>query len=159
MESIFNGSKSLFDGLWIGNSGYQFEKYPVIHLDFSCIKFEDKSSFNDNLVKLLIDAGKINEIYLESDEYDRRIIDLINNLSLYNNGKRVVILIDEYDSPLFSENMAPKLEEEIIKILHTFYKIIKALDSKIHFLFVTGVTQLVRTAMGQSTSNLTDISL
>jgi len=34
LEEIFNGNKELFKGLWIYESDYQWESYPVIRMDF-----------------------------------------------------------------------------------------------------------------------------
>jgi len=34
---VFRGSKELFEGLWIYDSGYTFEKHPLIRLDMSNI--------------------------------------------------------------------------------------------------------------------------
>ena len=37
IAEVFSGDKELFEGLWIYESGYDFEKHPVIHLDMSNI--------------------------------------------------------------------------------------------------------------------------
>jgi hypothetical protein len=44
-------------------------------------------------------------------------------------------------------------------VLHDFYVAFKHVNKLLRLVFVTGITQLARTAIGQSISNITDISL
>ena len=40
IAEVFKGSRELFKGLWLYDSGYDFESYPIIKLDMSNISTE-----------------------------------------------------------------------------------------------------------------------
>src|SRR3546814_14237546 len=48
LKELFSGNKELFKDLWIYNSDYEWQEFPVIHLDFSQIEHltadEDRKS-------------------------------------------------------------------------------------------------------------------
>jgi hypothetical protein len=158
LENLFIGRKDLFSNLWISSSNYSFEAFPVIRLDFSRISFRDDSSFISSIIMKLKSIANIHKICINSTDLKDCIDELISNLySKYN--KEVVILIDEYDAPLFAVNLDSKQKYNIYITLHDFYTSIKALDNYINFIFVTGITQIARTAIGQSASNIKDISI
>src|SRR5947208_15199895 len=56
LKELFLGNRALFKGLWIDSSDYEWEQYPVIHLDFSMIGHESaqdlKKSFSATLRKI-----------------------------------------------------------------------------------------------------------
>jgi hypothetical protein len=159
IENIFLGKKELFDNLWLARSGYQFPEHSVLRLDFSLIKSKNISNFNEKFVYFLKNTGLKYGINVNGNEYDICTIDLITKLNSLPNKNKVVILIDEYDYPLLLPKLSADIQEEITELLHDFYVTLKGLENAIHLIFVTGVTQLARTALGQSTSNLSDISL
>jgi hypothetical protein len=49
LEELFLGNRSLFKGLWIDTSDYEWKEYPVIHLDFSGIPHRSVQELEDNL--------------------------------------------------------------------------------------------------------------
>jgi hypothetical protein len=73
--------------------------------------------------------------------------------------RKVVILIDEYDAPIIDNIENSKVAKANQKILHDFYRGFKKLDKFIHFIFITGISQAGRAALGQTTNNIDDISL
>lgn len=69
----------------------------------------------------------------------------------------VVVLIDDFDSPLINSINSDKLEE-IRKVLRGFYSILKASDAYMHFCLITGVTKFSKVSIFSTMNNLTDIS-
>ena len=49
LKELFSGNKELFKGLWIYNSNYNWNKYPVIHLDLSQIPHLTSQELRKNL--------------------------------------------------------------------------------------------------------------
>jgi hypothetical protein len=73
----------------------------------------------------------------------------------------VVVLIDEYDSPIQSVITDPKRAEENRSVLHSFYNQLKALSDrgKIRFLFVTGVTKFAKASFFSVFNQCYDLTL
>ena len=104
LEEIFLGHEELFKGLWIEHSGYKWPVHPVIRIDFSKIPSSDISIFEEELNQKLFEIGQANEITLDRHPSPAgKAGSLIKDL--YRKTKqKVVILIDEYDSPIISNN-------------------------------------------------------
>ena len=47
LKAIFEGRKELFDGLYIGQTDYEFKKHPVIHIDFGSCQRDNKEGTAD----------------------------------------------------------------------------------------------------------------
>jgi hypothetical protein len=74
-------------------------------------------------------------------------------------GKRVVVLIDEYDSPMLKYIHQPDKVREIREILHDFYIQIKASDRYLRFVFITGISKFSKMGVFSAMNNLNDISM
>ena len=74
-------------------------------------------------------------------------------------GKRVVILIDEYDKPLLQAIGNKELQDEYRSILISFYGALKSKDGCIKFAFLTGVTKFGKVSVFSDMNNLEDISM
>jgi hypothetical protein len=70
----------------------------------------------------------------------------------------VVILIDEYDTPILENLNQPRLPA-IKQILRSFYKIIKANEEFIRFTFITGISKFTHVGVFSALNNLEDITL
>ena len=71
----------------------------------------------------------------------------------------LVLLVDEYDSPLarffYDERSLPGIQT----VLSAFFNVVKAKDACFRFIFLTGGTRLGNTGVFSGLNNLTDISL
>ena len=85
----------------IYNQDWQWEEYPVIHLDYCAVIAESTESLDKSLGYALERAAREYDLKLKSDTAPRMLKNLI--LKLYQKfEKKVVILIDEYDKPVFT---------------------------------------------------------
>ncbi len=69
-----------------------------------------------------------------------------------------VILIDEYDAPLthlLGRDMDP---EPFIAVLREFFGLLKHLEDRLHFVFITGISRFAHVNLFSALNNLTDIS-
>jgi hypothetical protein len=71
----------------------------------------------------------------------------------------VVILVDEYDAPILNHLDDAETAKNCAEVLADFYSSFKEADEHIRFIFITGISQLARLAIGQSPNNFMDISL
>ncbi|MBR1437102.1 MAG: AAA family ATPase, partial [Synergistaceae bacterium] len=73
-------------------------------------------------------------------------------------GKRVVILVDEYDKPLLEVMDKLEFEERNRYIFKGFFSSLKKLDKYIKFVFITGVTKFEKVSIFSDLNQLRDIS-
>jgi hypothetical protein len=178
MAELFKGNSELFKGLWIYNSGYQFPKYPVIRLSMAyalsekpgasledCIIENLKENAEDYHLSLIGVKNNYESIFQAvvkglSLKFQSEANQEPNPLSLPTIDPNVVILIDEYDAPILrrvGSNL--ELAKRNMETLYYFYRLFKRLDTYIHFTFVTGISQVGMSSLGQSALNFVDISL
>ena len=156
LNEIFEGEKELFKDLWIYKADYAWEKHPVVRIDFSRKKAENKDDLkNFILYRLKIIADKYG-VSLERDQYDEAFDELLTKLSEIN---KVVVLIDEYDKPIIDNIENKDLAVDLREILKGFYTIIKACDEHIRFVLLTGVSKFSKAGVFSGLNNLEDISM
>ena len=158
LEAYFLGKKELFEGLKMEQLEQSWTVYPVLHLDLNARNYSDKEALLAELNKHL----EIWETEYGSDYKDRapeeRFQHVIVN-AYKKTGKKVVILVDEYDKPLLQTFDNKPLLEDYRKTLKAFYGVEKTLDAYIQFAFFTGVTKFSKVSVFSDLNNLTDISL
>ena len=156
LNEIFEGEKELFEGLWIYSADYAWEKHPVVRIDFSKKKPENTDDLKGFILYQLKNiAGKYG-ISLTRDQYDEAFDELLTKLGRIN---KVVILIDEYDKPIIDNIENKKLAVDLRDILKGFYTIIKACDEHIRFVLLTGVSKCSKAGVFSGLNNLKDISM
>jgi hypothetical protein len=74
-------------------------------------------------------------------------------------GKKVVVLIDEYDKPLVNTMGDETSNDEIRTLLKSFYGVLKSADANLRFVFLTGVTKFSNVNIFSDLNHLDDISL
>ncbi|MBM7560417.1 AAA family ATPase [Marinitoga litoralis] len=154
---IFKGEKELFKDTYIYDK-WEFKEYPIIKLDMSDNVLKDLESFlkslDNNIEKIYIEYGITSDI----DDVSMKFGNLIEFLNKKYNEK-VVILIDEYESPILEHINNKKEAEKIRGYLREFYKKVKTKDEYIKFVFITGITKFTKTGVFSALNNLNDISL
>jgi hypothetical protein len=156
LEEIFLGNKELFKGLYIYDK-IEFKKYPVINLSLNKLNYTKNTK--DFELSLLEQIKRIYEKYnikLNTDNYKTSFDNLIYELSKID---KVVLLIDEYDKPIIEYIEDIERSKEMRDILKNFYETIKANDQYIHFAFLTGVSKFSKVSVFSALNNITDITI
>ena len=147
LKELFEGNKELFRGLDIYDK-YDFKPHPVIYLDFRRLDVDGTfDTFMNSFWNLIYEEVAGYEIKL-NDEYTRTPQSLLHVVidKLLQRGQQVVILIDNYDSPLYRA-IGKDFYEEMDNVLEHFYGSLKNFRGR--FLLMTGVTKyLIRTLLG-----------
>jgi hypothetical protein len=137
-----------------------YDPRPVIQLDLSKVSGDQPEVISDMLLALVYNVAELMDIELQETPYPNVAL----NSLIQRAGKTtpVVILIDEYDTPILENLTHPKLDA-IKQILRGFYKMIKANEEFIRFTFITGISALtvIVTHVGvfSALNNLRDITL
>ncbi len=158
MEAYFKGRKELFKGLAMESLEKEWIRYPILHLDFSGKAYDGKEVLlkvlDDALCKWEEEYGSVNR----SDVPGLRFGNVIE-AACKKTGRKVVILIDEYDKPIIDNLARPELRESFRETLQGFYGALKGKDDFIRFAFLTGVTKLSKMSIFSGLNNLEDISM
>lgn len=161
LKELFTGNKELFKDTWIYNSDWDWQKYPIIHLDFSLIDNGFAKNLEDDLVKhLQLIANKYQLDTKLGQTPKSALFDLITQLSDKTNQK-VVLLVDEYDKHILDAitNKDKNLKEDIRESLRKFYSSLKGLDDKLRAIFITGITKFSKVSLFSGLNNLNDITI
>ena len=156
LREIFKGNKELFEGLWIYDSDYDWQSYPVIHIDFSLHPVTTAEELKSRIQRHLEVIADDNNIGLKDADYAVQFEDLIRQLGA---EKQVVILIDEYDKPLLDNIDNLDEAKRIQRTMKGFYTVIKAMDRYIRFVFITGVSKFTRVTIFSELNHLTDLTM
>ncbi len=155
LAEIFNGNQALFEGLWLYDSPYEWQIYPVIRLDFSRHSVKSASQLEDILNYFLAGIADDYNIALKGFDYQSRLDNLIQQIG---RDRQVVILIDEYDKPIIDNLEHIETARQIQDVLKDFYTIIKAMDQYIRFVFITGISKFSRVGVFSAMNHLTDLT-
>lgn len=158
MEAYFSGRKELFSGLAIEKLEAEWKQHPVLHLDLSGVSYTDESVLervlSDKLAKWEALYGAVNT----SDILGLRFKEVIE--AAYNKtGNQVAILIDEYDKPIIDNLGNEPTLSRLRSTLQGFYSVMKSMDARIRFGFLTGVTKIGKMSVFSGLNNLNDISM
>ena len=157
LQSIFEGKKELFKGLYIYDK-YDFEVFPVIRIVFSGV-MSTKESLHDVINRNM--RNNEDDLQCERNEQlssTERFAALIKNAATKYN-KRVVILIDEYDKPILDNITDPAMRSYARDTLKGLYEHIKYNDEYVKFAFLTGVSKFSKVSIFSGLNNIVDISL
>ncbi len=158
LQSYFEGKKELFEGLAIEKLEKDWTEYPVLHFDMSGGKHMEKDQLERYLADIL--AEQEEKFGYKSDKIDAnlRLKDLI--MTAYEKtGKQVVILIDEYDAPLLDVAHEESQMEVLRNIMRNFFSPLKARESYLRFVFLTGITKFSQLSIFSELNNITNISM
>jgi len=158
IAEVFGGDRELFKGLWIYGSDHDFAKHPVIRLDMSNIANENPDDFKESLMSHMRTCYAAEGFELAdsiaSDAFKNLILQLHEK---YNQG--VVVLIDEYDKPILDHINNLEIADGNRQVLRGFYGILKSMDKYLRLVFITGVTKFTKTSIFSGLNNLRDITM
>lgn len=157
LESYFKGERQLFTGLAISRLETEWTVYPVFRFDLSGENYNHPQRVIDHISNILDDLEEDYELKSEGS-VAQRFKKLIRQ-AYEHFGKKVVILVDEYDKPMLDCLDDDTLHEEIRDELRGFYSVIKASDRYIRFAMLTGVTKFGKVSVFSGLNNLRDISM
>jgi len=159
LKEYFLGKKELFEGLAIAGLEKEWIEYPVFHIDMNLgcyLNLDSLYSVLDTNLKLLESKWGKDDSDLT---HEARFFSLIRRAH-EQTGRKVVVLIDEYDKPLLGPSVdLQNMNDDILKVLKGFYGILKSADAYLRFVFLTGVTKFAKVSVFSELNHLTDISL
>ena len=156
--NLFEGRRELFAGLYAEANWDWDVKYPVVKLDMSGGSESIavlKSVLEDNLRYAAISLG----VELSAASEPAILFQQLLRQAHEHYGRKVVVLIDEYDKPMIDNIDDMELAQQMRKQLRGFYSILKATDKHLRFVMLTGVSKFSKVSIFSGLNNLKDISL
>ncbi len=155
LEAVFQGKRDLFKGLAIYNKLEEWKEYPVIRFDLSKGDYSSLKQTSSSLSNMVARCAQAYGIKLKRDVPNEMFQDLIIHLSQKG---QVVILVDEYDKPIL-ETLGEPYAKDVLKLLKTFYSVIKSYDEYERFVFITGVSKFSHVSLFSGMNNPSDLSM
>ncbi len=158
LQYLFEGRRDLFKGLAIDKLDWKWEPWPIIHFDMSSVNTETFEKFEislaTNIRATLARAGATyDEKALPSDNLALAIDELVAKT-----GRKVVILVDEYDAPVGHSLDDIEKAQKIRKALSSVYIQIKYREGNVRFLMMTGVSKFTQLSVFPALNNLDDVT-
>ncbi len=169
LAAVFEGRRELFEAfttkqgieqpqLFIAQSDWEWEKYPVIRFDFSSGDLVTIEQLDEWIGVTLGSYEKQYNITPPAKGANVRMVNLLRTLHKQT-GKRVVVLVDEYDNfILHSLGDAEKVTQARQRFQNVFGPL-KAEDDHLQFVFITGISKFSQMGIFSKLNNLENISM
>ena len=158
LKELFEGAEPLFAGLRVHDRWDWSVRHPVVRLDFGGGHFGEPGYVRTSAMAQLAAAARDAGVAVEHDTAPERLRDLLRALHA-RTGRRVVVLVDEYDKPILDALDTPGVARANRDFLRGLYSTIKSGDAHVRFTFLTGVSRFSKVSVFSGLNNLTDITL
>ena len=165
LAELFQGSEELFRGLAIHDRWDWSVRRPVVRLDFASGVFSTRERLEAEVVAQIEDQARRATLGA-ADGFEpsaasaapaslRRLVRALHA----RKGRRVAVLVDEYDKPIVDNLESPEVARSNRDFLSGLYGVFKACDAHIRFVLLAGVTKFSKVNLFSGLNNLTDITL
>ena len=158
LQAYFEGRRELFKGLYIDSVEKEWTAYPVLRLSLASAKFGNVDQLKRYLGSMLQAEEAKWDIVPTVPDANIRLMELIKTAHA-KTGKKVVVLIDEYDAPLLDVVHKKDQLDQLRHIMRNFYSPLKYSDPHLQFLFLTGITKFSQLSIFSELNNLKNISM
>ncbi|MCC8112679.1 MAG: ATP-binding protein [Bacteroidales bacterium] len=158
VQAYFQGRKELFEGLAVEKLEKDWKVYPVVTLSLAAYKGKDVYSLKEYLRYQLQRIEKENDLESEFTDLGIRFTEIIESLHR-KTGQRVVVLIDEYDTPMLNDLHNKEVREGIRSLMQTVYAPLKDLEDSLKFVLITGITKFSQLSIFSTLNNISNISM
>ena len=158
LKELFEGSEPLFKGLAIHDRWDWSVRHPVVRLDFGGGNFAEPGYVHTSAMAQLAAAAEDAGLVAAHATAPERFRDLLRGLHAAS-GRRVVVLVDEYDKPILDALEAGEVARANRDYLRGLYSTIKSCDAHVRFTFLTGVSKFSKVSLFSGLNNLRDITL
>lgn len=153
---LFEGNCELFQGTFAYDNWNWERKTPVIRLDMSICSGATIEEIRAKMLTMVILCAKDAGVQISDTVYaDIAFMELISSLSKKG---RIAIIVDEYDAPIL-DNLHEPILPAVKSLLRNFYKLIKAYEEHLCFVFITGISKFSKVGVFSAMNNLQDITL
>ena len=157
LKYFFEGHRELFKGLYIDSLDWDWQQYPVLHLDLNTDKYAEQGVLDSVLDNLFKEWEAKYGVVEKAENLSSRFRNIIKEAH-EKTGRQVVILVDEYDKPLVGNLTNDENFEHYRTRLASIYSNFKSSAEHIRLVFLTGVSRFSKLSVFSDLNNLNDIS-
>lgn len=157
LRYFFEGRKELFKSTYIDSNDWEWEKYPVFRIDLNTERYAEKAKLKEVLDNLLGKWEREYGVETIASNPSQRFQNIIETAHK-RTGRKVVILVDEYDKPLVGNLNKKELFEHYRTQLASLYSNFKSSAEHIQLVFLTGVSRFSKLSVFSDLNNITDIT-
>jgi hypothetical protein len=158
LKELFEGNRVLFSGLHAEEHWDWSVKYPVIHLSFGSGVLKSPDRLEQAILSQINAHAEQFGLTLSESDPTYRFTQLIRMLHAHT-GRRVVVLVDEYDKPILDNLSESELALKMRDGLRNIYSVLKDSDAHLKFVFFTGVSKFSKVNLFSGLNNLLDITI
>ena len=159
LDAMFSGRAELFKGLsaeeWVKRQSEN--PSPVLRFDMSGLDIQTAQSLQQSLKEIIGRAGKNFSVEILSETLNGMFTDLLSEICKLHGA--VVVLIDEYDKPILDNINDLQRANEMREVLRSFYTTLKSCDEYLRFVLLTGISKFSKAGVFSALNNLADISM
>ena len=158
VKELFEGAEPLFRGLAIHDRWDWSVRHPVVRLSFGSGNFKDPDYLAANLAAQLDELERRADAasgYAAGPDRFARLLRTLHERA----GRRVAVLVDEYDKPILDALDAPDVARANRDFLRGLYSVVKDCDAHVRFALLTGVSKFSKVSLFSGLNNLVDITL
>ena len=158
LKELFKGSRELFKGLHVYDRWDWSVRYPVVKLSFGSGNCKEPGDLDEDLREQLDAIESEAAVEPRHNTARGRFRHLLRILHRQA-GRRVAVLVDEYDKPILDALDEPEIARANRDYLRGLYATIKDCDAHVRFCFLTGVSKFSKVSLFSGLNNLRDITL
>ena len=158
LKELFEGSEELFEGLHIHARHDWSQRHPVVRLSFGGSSFTEPAHLHANVLAQLEGIAEQQGMSARYATGPERFAHLLRTLHT-RAGRRVAVLVDEYDKPILDAIERPAVARTNRDYLRGLYGVIKDSDAHVEFTFLTGISKFSKVNLFSQLNNLTDLTL
>jgi hypothetical protein len=138
MKALFQGRADLFRGLYLGSSGWDFTRRPVLHLDFSRLGASGgPAALKEDLCWELRRAALKEELGVKGSSPGALAAWLVDALYA-KHRRRPAVLVDNASAPLERHLGDPSGLRERLEALEGFWEALASMGPRLRFVFAAG---------------------
>ncbi|MEM0992974.1 MAG: AAA family ATPase [Bacteroidota bacterium] len=160
LKEIFKGEKDLFRGLYLyEESDWAWEKHPVLQFNFAAYGRQDAEGLVKKIKAAIAELAEAYQVEVGNGDLQGQFKSLIKVIAKKHGN--VVILMDEYDKPIIDFLDDFSKADANRAVLKDFFSPLKEMDEAGHlrFLFITGISKFSKVSIFSDLNNLTDLTL
>ena len=170
LAKVFDGRRELFEAfttrqgieqprLFIAQSDWEWEQYPVLRFDFSAGDMTTIGQL-DRLIDFTL--SRYEEQYGltpgERSDFNVRMINLIHTAERQV-GRKVVVLVDEYDNFILHSLGDTDKQTQARQRFQNLFAPLKSEDEHLQFVFITGISKFSQMGIFSRMNQLMNISM
>ncbi len=169
LAAVFEGRRELFEEitlkngtvqprLFIADTDWEWEKYPVLRFDFSTSNLTSIAKLDEYVNDTLCGYEQQYSIPATDASYSLRMKNIIHTAERQT-GKKVVVLCDEYDNMMLHCLGDAQMQKTVRERFQDLFGPLKSEDGHLRFVFITGISKFSQMGIFSKLNNLENISM